>query len=101
MTKRNGEFLNFSELVAGLEIASRILLSHLMEGLCGRGAQKQRGCKMTAKEGGTRGQQMGKLLVFRWLSPENVLNVTLLNLALPFIYNSEMIINLKMELPDA
>lgn len=54
---------------------------------------------MTAKEGGTRGQQMGKLLVFRWLSPENVLNVTLLNLALPFNFvflcwlNSEVIMN--------
>jgi len=40
LTKHNCEFLNFSEVVAGLGIASRILLSYLMEGLSGRCAQK-------------------------------------------------------------
>lgn len=38
---------------------------------------------MVAKEEGKKGQQLGKLLVFGWLSPESILNVTLLNLALP------------------
>lgn len=54
---------------------------------------------MTAKERGKRGQKMGKLLVFGWLSPESILNVTLLNLALPFNFiflcwlNSEVIMD--------
>lgn len=53
---------------------------------------------MIAKEEGKRGQGVGKLLVFGRLSPESVVNVALLNFALPFHFlvlwlNSEVIMD--------